>query len=121
MLKPHWTHMILLYTSDYSLGAFAGPYRTLNDMERFQAMERNAVENEPFFLLLAHAWTQFDMPDWAGTAIEWYVYSRLLHFVFYMFLRIQPWRAILWTVGVAINLVISYNIIASSMKSDSEL
>jgi len=90
-------------------------------MERFQAMERNAVENEPFFLLLAYSWVQFDIPDWAGTAVEWYVYSRLLHFVFYMFLRIQPWRAILWTVGVAINLVISFNIVASSMKSDSKL
>ena len=117
----HILYNYILLLSDYSLGAFAGPYRTLNDMERFQAMERNSAENEPFFLLLAYAWKEYDMPDWAGTTVEWYVYSRLLHFVFYMFLRIQPWRAILWTVGVAINLVISFNIIASSMKSDSEL
>ena len=98
----------------YSLGAFAGPYRTMNDMQRFQAMQRNSVENEPFFLLTAYAWTQFDMPDWAPRAIELYVFSRLAHFVFYMILRIQPWRAILWTVGAIINLVISWHVLCSA-------
>ncbi|KAL9190509.1 hypothetical protein ACHAXT_000215 [Thalassiosira profunda] len=95
----------------YSLGCFAGPYRTLNDMERFQAMERNAVENEPYFLLVAYAWAQFDVPAWGPAMIEYYVYSRVLHLVWYQIIRSQPWRALLWSAGVVINMVIAGNIL----------
>lgn len=95
----------------YSLGGFAGPYRTMNDMERFQCMSRNAAENETYFLLLAYAWTLVELPDWAGQALEAYVYSRIAHFVAYCFLRIQPWRALLWTVGVVINMVMAGHIL----------
>jgi len=76
--------------------------------ECFQAMQRNAVEDEPFFLLTAYAWSQ---PEWAPAAVELYVYSRIAHFVFYMILRIQPWRAVLWMVGLVINMVISWHVI----------
>lgn len=80
-------------------------------MERFQCMERNAAENEPYFLLVAYAWAQFDVPAWGPAMIEYYVYSRILHFVWYMIIRTQPWRALLWSVGVVINLVIAGNIL----------
>ncbi|CAB9509770.1 expressed unknown protein [Seminavis robusta] len=103
-----WLYPILYY----SMGSFAGPYRTMNDMVRFQCMARNACENEAQFLLVAYAWTLVDeMPDWAPQALVIFVYSRILHFVIYAFVRIQPWRAVVWTVGVVINMAIAGNIL----------
>lgn len=96
----------------------------MNDMERFQCMERNATENETYFLLVAYAWTLVDnMPEWAPTAVEAYVYARFAHFVLFCFLRIQPWRAIVWFVTVVINMVIAINILQQfpSAGAKSEL
>lgn len=103
----------------YALLGFAGPYRTMNDMERFQCMERNATENETYFMAMALAWPKISggVPDWAPTALLVYTYSRFAHFVLYSFLRIQPWRAIAWTVGVVINMVIAVSILRGASQS----
>ena len=110
----------------YAVGAFGGPYREKEDMERFQAMERNAVENEMFFLALATIWPSIpvDMPDWAPTALLGFTYLRFIHFTLYCFIRVQPWRAISWTVStvvlnaMAINILLSLANKASGVSSE---
>jgi uncharacterized MAPEG superfamily protein len=101
-------------------GAFAGPYRSRNDMHRFQAMERNAAENETFFFIIALIWPYAGLPDWAPTALSIYVYSRFLHFILYCFVRVQPWRAVAWVVGVVVNLAIAVNILIGLDRKGGE-
>mmetsp|Transcript_10964 Transcript_10964/g.30773 ORF Transcript_10964/g.30773 Transcript_10964/m.30773 type:complete len:97 (+) Transcript_10964:343-633(+) len=87
-------------------------------MERFQAMERNAVENETFFLILAASWPSIpvDMPDWAPTALLVFVYLRFVHFALYCFIKIQPWRAISWTLSTVVLNAMAINILISLSK-----
>jgi uncharacterized MAPEG superfamily protein len=78
-------------------------------------METNSTENEPYFLALASVWPLAvggygALPTWAPAALTTFVYSRLGHFGLYMG-KLQPWRAVAYTVGVATNLVISGNIL----------
>jgi uncharacterized MAPEG superfamily protein len=103
-----------------AVGAFAGPYRSKNDLHRFQAMERNAVENETFFLIIALVWPYAGLPDWAPTALSVFVYSRFLHFILYCFVRVQPWRAQAYTVGVVVNLTVAVNILIGLNKKGNE-
>ena len=97
----------------YALLAF-GPFVTDNYFERFRSMERNAVENETFFLALASVWPHAPggLPEeWATTALLTFTYIRFVHFVLYCFIQVQPWRAIAWTVGALVVLSIAVNIL----------
>jgi uncharacterized MAPEG superfamily protein len=100
---------------------FGGPWLDDNTFERLLCMEKNATENEPYFMALATAWPlavggYAALPVWAPTAVMTYVYSRIGHFGFYMG-KVQPWRALAYTVGVVSNVVISGNILMNTMSS----
>ena len=120
-LPENWQVKMLYPILYYAVGGFGGPFRGKEDMERFQAMERNAVENETFFLILAVIWPSLpiDMPDWAGTALLAFVYLRFVHFALYCFIKIQPWRAIAWTLATVILNAMAINIIISLGKRGS--
>ena len=111
----NWKFMphAFFYVFYYGLLAFGGPFLTENYFDRFQSMERNAVENEPFFLALAAVWSYApgDMPEWAPKALLVFTYARIVHFILFAFLQIQPWRAIAWTVGVVVNVVMAVNVL----------
>ena len=107
----------------YALFGWIGPYRGANDMERFLCMERNASENEPHFILVSIMWwwaasssssrsnNGAGWPSWAPTAVYFFLYMRLLHVAFYCFVRIQPWRAVFWSMGVIATLVVSVQVL----------
>ena len=117
-LPENWQVKILYPILYYTVGGFGGPFRGKEDMERFQAMERNAVENETYFLILAVIWPTLpiDMPDWAATALLAFVYLRFVHFALYCFIKIQPWRAIAWTLATVVLNAMAINILISLGK-----
>lgn len=74
-------------------------------------MSSNAVENEPFFLIMAVAWPMLGTPSEAAPQLLMaYVATRYLHWIIFVLVKRQPWRAIAWTAGVFINLGIAYSI-----------
>ena len=121
-----WQVKVLYPLFYYAVGGFGGPYRGKEDMERFRAMERNAVENELFFLVLATIWPSIpvNVPHWAPTALSLFTYLRFVHFTLYCFIKIQPWRAIAWTAstivlnGMAINILVSLSNKNSGLSSE---
>jgi uncharacterized MAPEG superfamily protein len=110
---PHMLGFNFLY---YAMGSFAGPMRTENDIDRLLSMESNASQNETFFLILAALWpySSGGVPAWASAALMYYTYSRMVHFVLYCFIKIQPWRGVVWAVGVMILLAMGVDCLGSS-------
>lgn len=118
----NWQVKVMYPILYYFVGASFGPFRGREDMERLQAMERNAVENETFFLALAVIWPNVpvELPDWAPAALLAFTYFRFIHFAFYCFIKIQPWRAIAWTLStVALN-VMAINILVSLSNKNAD-
>jgi uncharacterized MAPEG superfamily protein len=101
----------------HGMAANIGPLRSKNDLDRLQNMSINASQNETFFLALGFAWALLgDTPTWASKALVTYTYSRIAHFLLYVLVRKQPFRAIAWALGAGINLVMAGTIIQQLRK-----
>jgi uncharacterized MAPEG superfamily protein len=76
-------------------------------------MEVNASQNETYFLLMAMVWpyASAGAPGWAPLALQAYVYSRLIHFVLYTLVKVQPWRAFAWVASILILLIMAINVL----------
>jgi hypothetical protein len=97
----------------YGLGAFGGPLLSANDLDRLNCMEVNASQNETYFLLMAMVWpyASAGAPAWAPWALQAYVYSRMIHFVLYTLVKVQPWRAFAWSASILILLIMAINVL----------
>jgi uncharacterized MAPEG superfamily protein len=110
-----WYGKFLFPFMYHGMGGSVGPLRSKADMARFQAMEVNATQNETFFMILAIVWPNIGPPpDWAPTALLIFTYSRFAHFLLFTVIRMQPWRAMAWVVGVGVNIAMAINILQGS-------
>lgn len=74
------------------------------EVDRAMAAHRNDLENIPIFLCLALAFgmaiTDPERRARGATAVTAFYLSRIAHTVVYLFIRRQPWRALLWIISL---------------------
>lgn len=108
-----WYGQFLFPIFRHMMGGSVGPFRSKQDLARLLAMENNAAQNETYFMVLAMLWPNagIAMPDWASMALTIFTYSRFAHFVFFVFIRMQPTRALAYFAGFVVNCAIAINIL----------
>eukprot|EP00051_Salpingoeca_urceolata_P003336 m.57062 g.57062 ORF g.57062 m.57062 type:complete len:172 (-) comp12693_c0_seq1:35-550(-) len=89
-----------------------GPFGSKDFTFRLDGVCQNSAENEPFFLALAYAWGAFcTVPDFAVLILKVYWIARVVHALAYLFVRVQPFRAVGFLTGLGLQIFVAVQVV----------